>query len=162
MTTSAADRQNGGFIFPRNAPPAFHVLIKPTGAICNLDCKYCFFLSKEMLYPGSRFQMAEDILEMYLKQLLESHRAPEVAVAWQGGEPTLMGLDFFKRSVELVNKLRRPWQQVLYTIQTNGTQLDDEWCVFLKQNSFLVGLSVDGPKELHDVYRVNKAGAGSF
>jgi len=115
-----------------------------------------------MLYPGSRFQMAEDILEMYLKQLLESHRAPEVAVAWQGGEPTLMGLDFFKRSVELVNKLRRPWQQVLYTIQTNGTQLDDEWCVFLKQNSFLVGLSVDGPKELHDVYRVNKAGAGSF
>ena len=81
MTASAAAHQNGGLTFPRNAPPAFHVLIKPTGAICNLDCKYCFFLSKEMLYPGSRFQMAEDLLAIYLKQLLESHRAPDVDVA---------------------------------------------------------------------------------
>src|SRR5882757_6010324 len=162
MTVSAVDRQNGGLTFPRNAPPAFHVLIKPTGAICNLDCKYCFFLSKEMLYPGSRFQMAEDLLAIYLKQLLESHRAPEVDVAWQGGEPTLIGLEFFKRSVELVNKLKRPGQKIQYTIQTNGTLLDDKWCAFFKQNNFLVGLSVDGPKHLHDVYRVNKGGAGSF
>jgi uncharacterized protein len=162
MNISATDHQTGGLTFPRNAPPAFHVLIKPTGAICNLDCKYCFFLSKEMLYRGSRFQMADDLLETYLKQLLESHRAPEVSVAWQGGEPTLMGLDFFKRSVELVDKLKRPGQQIQYTIQTNGTQLDDEWCTFFKQNNFLVGLSVDGPKNLHDVYRVNKGGAGSF
>jgi len=151
-----------GFTLPGNAPPAFHVLIKPTGAICNLDCKYCFFLSKEMLYPGSRFQMAEELLETYLKQLLESHRAPQVDVAWQGGEPTLMGLDFFKRSVELVNKLKRPGQQIQYTIQTNGTLLNDEWCAFFKKNNFLVGLSMDGPKALHDVYRVNKGGAGSF
>lgn len=162
MTASAAELQNGGLTFPRNAPPAFHVLIKPTGAICNLDCKYCFFLSKEMLYPGSRFQMAEDLLATYLKQLLESHRAREVDVAWQGGEPTLMGLDFFKRSVDLVNKLKRPDQKIQYTIQTNGTLLDDQWCAFFKQNNFLVGLSVDGPKGLHDVYRVNKGGAGSF
>jgi uncharacterized protein len=162
MNISATDHQTAGLTFPRNAPPAFHVLIKPTGAICNLDCKYCFFLSKEMLYRGSRFQMADDLLETYLKQLLESHRAPEVSVAWQGGEPTLMGLDFFKRSVELVDKLKRPGQQIQYTIQTNGTQLDDEWCTFFKQNNFLVGLSVDGPKNLHDVYRVNKGGAGSF
>jgi uncharacterized protein len=162
MTASVQDGQTRGLIFPKNAPPAFHVLIKPTGAICNLDCKYCFFLSKEMLYPGSRFQMAEDLLEVYLKQLLECHQAPEVPVAWQGGEPTLMGLDFFKRSVELVNKSKRPGQQVQYTIQTNGTLLDDEWCTFFKQNNFLVGLSVDGPKDLHDVYRVNKGGAGSF
>ena len=146
MTASAADNQNGGLTFPRNAPPAFHVLIKPTGAICNLDCKYCFFLSKEMLYPGGRFRMAEDLLAIYLKQLLESHRAPEVDVAWQGGEPTLMGLDFFKRSVDLVNKLKRPDQKVQYTIQTNGTLLDDQWCAFFKQNNFLVGLSVDGPR----------------
>ena len=151
-----------GFTVPQNAPPAFHVLIKPTGAICNLDCKYCFFLSKEMLYPGSRFQMAEGLLEKYLKQLLESHRAPQVDVAWQGGEPTLMGLDFFKRSVEFVNKLKRPSQQIQYTIQTNGTLLNDEWCAFFKKNNFLVGLSVDGPKALHDIYRVNKGGAGSF
>ncbi len=162
MTASAADRQKTGLTFPRNAPPAFHVLIKPTGAICNLDCKYCFFLSKEMLYPGSRFQMAEDLLAIYLKQLLESHRAPEVDVAWQGGEPTLMGLDFFKRSVDLVNQLKRPGQKVQYTIQTNGTLLDDQWGAFFKENNFLVGLSVDGPKDLHDVYRVNKGGAGSF
>jgi uncharacterized protein len=162
MTISTTVPRTGGFTFPRNAPPAFHVLIKPTGAICNLDCKYCFFLSKEMLYPGSRFQMAEDLLATYLKQLLESHRGREVDVAWQGGEPTLMGLDFFKRSVDLVDKLKRPDQTIQYTIQTNGTLLDDAWCAFLKRNNFLVGLSVDGPKELHDVYRVNKGGAGSF
>jgi len=161
MTTQTTVRP-GGLTFPENAPPSFHVLIKPTGAICNLDCKYCFFLSKEMLYPGSRFQMAEDLLETYLKQLLESHRAPQVDVAWQGGEPTLMGLDFFKKSVQLVSKLRRSDQQIQYTIQTNGTLLDDEWCAFFKKNNFLVGLSVDGPKALHDVYRVNKGGAGSF
>jgi uncharacterized protein len=162
MTIPTTIRQGGNLTFPANAPPAFHVLIKPTGAICNLDCKYCFFLSKEMLYPGSRFRMAEDLLETYLKQLLESHRAPQVDVAWQGGEPTLMGLEFFKRSVEFVNKLKRPDQQIQHTIQTNGTQLDDEWCAFFKKNNFLVGLSVDGPKALHDVYRVNKGGAGSF
>jgi uncharacterized protein len=162
VTASVANPQSGGLTFPRNAPPAFHVLIKPTGAICNLDCKYCFFLSKEMLYPGSRFQMAEELLETYLKQLLESHRAPQVGVAWQGGEPTLMGLDFFKRSIELVNKLKRPSQQIQYTIQTNGTLLNDEWCAFFKKNNFLVGLSMDGPKALHDIYRVNKGGAGSF
>ena len=80
------------------APPAFHVMAKPTGAVCNLDCEYCFFLSKEMLYPGSRFRMAADMQETYLRQLLEAHaRAPEVVVAWQGGEPTMMGLDFFRR-----------------------------------------------------------------
>jgi uncharacterized protein len=162
MNSPATVHQAGRLTFPKNAPPAFHVLIKPTGAICNLDCKYCFFLSKEMLYPGSRFEMAENLLETYLKQLLESHRAPDVDVAWQGGEPTLMGLDFFHRSVALVNKLKRPEQQIQYTIQTNGTLLDDEWCAFFKQNNFLVGLSMDGPKDLHDVYRVNKGGAGSF
>lgn len=115
-----------------------------------------------MLYPGSRFRMADDLLEIYLKQLLECHRAPEVAVAWQGGEPTLMGLEFFKRSLELVNKSKHPGQQIQYAIQTNGTLLDDEWCAFFKENKFLVGLSVDGPKDLHDVYRVNKGGVGSF
>ena len=147
---------------PANAPPAYHVLAKPTGAICNLDCKYCFFLSKEMLYPGSRFRMADELLETYIKQLLESQRAPRVTVGWQGGEPTLMGLDFFKLSVEYVDKYRKHGQQIEYTIQTNGTQLDDEWAVFFEENEFLVGLSVDGPRELHDAYRVNKGGEGSF
>jgi len=147
---------------PQNAPPAFHLLVKPTGAVCNLDCKYCFFLSKEMLYPGSRFRMADELLETYIRQLLEAHQVPEVNVAWQGGEPTLMGLDFFKRSVEYAEKYRQPDQQILYTIQTNGTQLDDEWGAFFKEHNFLVGISIDGPRELHNAYRVNKGGQGSF
>jgi uncharacterized protein len=147
---------------PANAPPAFHVLAKPTGAICNLDCSYCFFLSKEMLYPGSRFHMADDLLEIYIRQLLEAHRVPEVNIAWQGGEPTLMGLPFFRRAVALAEKYRRPEQQLLHTIQTNGTKIDDEWAAFFKEHNFLVGLSVDGPRVMHDTYRVNKGGAGSF
>ncbi|MGD2047980.1 MAG: anaerobic sulfatase maturase, partial [Chloroflexota bacterium] len=147
---------------PQNAPPAYHLLVKPTGAICNLDCKYCFFLSKEMLYPGSRFRMADELLETYIKQLLESHQVPEVIIAWQGGEPTLMGLDFFKRSAELAEKYKRPGQRISHTMQTNGTKLDDDWCAFFKAHNFLIGLSVDGPKEIHDTYRVNKGGAGSF
>lgn len=145
-----------------DAPPAFHLLAKPTGPICNLDCEYCFFLSKENLYPGDRFRMADAMLETYIEQLIESHRTPQVTVAWQGGEPTMMGLDFFKRSVELVEKHRRPWQTVEYTIQTNGTLLNDRWASFFKENGFLVGLSVDGPKELHDTYRVDPRGVGSF
>jgi uncharacterized protein len=144
------------------APPAYHVLAKPTGPICNLDCEYCFFLSKEMLYPGDRFRMADELLEEYIKQLLESHRTPEVTVAWQGGEPTMMGLDFFRRSIELVDKFRRPNQQVMYTIQTNGVLIDEDWADFFKENNFLVGLSVDGPRDLHDAYRKDKRGKGSF
>ena len=146
----------------QNTPPAFHLLAKPIGPICNLDCEYCFYLSKESLYPGERFQMADEILDTYIRQLLKSHRTPEVTVAWQGGEPTLMGLDFFRRSVELVDRYRRPGQLVQYTIQTNGVLLDDQWASFFKEHNFLVGLSVDGPRELHDRYRVDKNGKGSF
>ena len=90
-----------------NTPMAFHVLAKPTGPICDLDCDYCFFLSKELLYPDDRFRMADELLSTYLRQLLEAHRTPQVTVAWQGGEPTLMGLDFFRRSVELVEQMRK-------------------------------------------------------
>jgi uncharacterized protein len=144
-------------------PRAFHLLAKPTGAVCNLDCSYCFFLSKEMLYPGSRFRMADELLEAYVKQLIEAHAGvPEVAIAWQGGEPTLMGVDFFRRSVELAEECLQPGQRAAYTIQTNGTLLDEEWAAFFKDNDFLVGISIDGPRELHDTYRVNKGGRGSF
>jgi uncharacterized protein len=146
-----------------DAPAAFHLLAKPTGAVCNLDCSYCFFLSKEMLYPGSRFRMADELLEAYIRQLLEAHaRAPVVDVAWQGGEPTLMGLDFFRRSVELVNRYLRPGQRAAYTIQTNGTRLDENWASFFKEHEFLVGISIDGPGEIHDTFRVTKGGRGSF
>ncbi|HFD39643.1 MAG TPA: radical SAM protein, partial [Anaerolineae bacterium] len=148
--------------FPKNAPPAFHLLAKPTGAVCNLDCKYCFFLSKEALYPGSSFRMSDEVLEAYIRQLLAAHRTPEVNVAWQGGEPTLMGLDFYRRSVELVERYKKPGQKVLYTMQTNGTRLDDEWAAFFREHHFLIGLSVDGPRDLHDAYRRDKGGQGTF
>lgn len=144
------------------APPAFHVMTKPRGAICNLDCEYCYFLSKEMLYPGSRFRMARELLEEYIKQYIEAQRVPEVTFAWQGGEPTLMGLEFFRQAVQLQEKYQRPGMRVLNTLQTNGTLLDDEWCAFFKEHDFLIGLSIDGPKELHDAYRVDKGGQPTF
>jgi uncharacterized protein len=147
---------------PPNVPPAYHVLAKPTGAICNLDCEYCFFLSKEMLYPGSRFRMADGLLETYIRQLIESHQTPEVTVAWQGGEPTLMGLDFFKRSIEYADKYKAPGMSISYSLQTNGTLLDDDWCHFFRENGFLVGISIDGPPELHDAYRRDKGGGPTF
>ena len=144
------------------APPRFHLLAKPSGSTCNIDCTYCFFLSKEALYPDQKHRMSEVTLDAYIRQLLESHRTPEVTVAWQGGEPTLMGVDFFRRSIELVEKYRLPGQQVQHTFQTNGIALDDEWCAFLKSHNFLVGLSVDGPRDLHDTYRVTRGGKGTF
>jgi len=152
-----------GLLTVPDAPRAFHLLAKPTGAICNLDCEYCFFLSKEALYPGSRFRMADELLETYVRQLIEAHgTVPEVTIAWQGGEPTMMGLDFFRRSVELAQRHLKPGQRATYTIQTNGTLLDDEWGEFLKEHGFLVGLSIDGPREMHDRFRVDKGGKGSF
>jgi uncharacterized protein len=160
---SRLEDRTAASLVPPGAPRAFHLLAKPTGAICNLDCTYCFFLSKEMLYPGSRFRMADDLLELYLRQLIEAHAgSPEVVVAWQGGEPTMMGLPFFRRSVELAAGMLRPGQRVTYTIQTNGTLLDDEWGEFFAANGFLVGLSIDGTREIHDTYRVDKGGKGSF
>ncbi len=143
-------------------PAAFHVLIKPAGAACNLNCKYCFYLSKKELYPESSLRMADAVLEQHVRQYLEAQRVPEATVAWQGGEPTLMGLDFFRRSVELAEKHRRAGQAVHYTLQTNGTLLDDEWGAFLGQHDFLVGISLDGPGELHDAYRVDKGGQPTF
>ncbi len=137
-------------------------MAKPTGAVCNLACTYCFFLDKELLYPGSPFRMSDEALEAYIRQLIEGHKTPRVAVAWQGGEPTLMGLDFFRRAIELQERYRRPGMTFENTMQTNGTLLDDEWCEFLAENDYLVGLSIDGPRQLHDAYRVNKSGRGTF
>jgi uncharacterized protein len=143
-------------------PPGFHLLAKPSGSTCNIDCTYCFFLSKEALYPNDKSRMSQATLETYLRQLLESHRTPNITVAWQGGEPTLMKLEFFKRSIELVEKYRQPGQVVQHTFQTNGLLIDDDWCLFFKEHNFLVGLSVDGPRELHDTYRLDRRGKGTF
>ena len=133
---------------PADAPPGFHLLAKPSGSACNIECTHGSFLSKEALYPNEKSRMSQATLEAYLRQPLESHRAPQVTVAWQGGEPTLMKLEFFERSIELVGQYRKPGQQVLHTFQTNGMRLDDDWCAFFKKNGFLVGLSVDGPREI--------------
>lgn len=147
---------------PLDTPTGFHLLAKPSGSTCNIDCTYCFFLSKEALYPNDKNRMLDATLEAYIRQLLESHRSPQVTVAWQGGEPTLMKLDFFRRSIELVEKFRRADQIVEHTFQTNGLLIDDDWCLFFKQHKFLVGLSVDGPRALHDSYRVDRRGKGTF
>ena len=147
---------------PLTAPASFHVLSKPTGPICNLDCQYCFFLSKEALYPGDRFRMTDDVLGAYIRQVIEAQAAPEVTIAWQGGEPTLMGVDFFRRALALADEYRRPGQRLQHTIQTNGTLLTDEWCELFKKHQFLVGLSVDGPPAMHDAYRVDKRGAPTY
>ena len=143
-------------------PPAFHVMLKPRGAICNLDCKYCYFLSKENLYPGSQFRMGDDLLESFIRQYIEGQQVPEITFAWQGGEPTLMGLPFFERAIELQQKYRPPGKKIFNAFQTNGVLLDDAWAAFFKANDFLIGLSIDGPRELHDFYRVDKGGRPTF
>lgn len=147
---------------PVRKPRTFHVLSKPTGAVCNLDCTYCYYLSKETLYPGSKFRMSDEVLDSYIRQLLEANEAPEVGVAFQGGEPTLMGIEFFQRAVSLARKHRKPGQTLSFSLQTNGTQIDEAWCAFFKREKFLVGLSIDGPKDVHDTYRLNKGGRGTF
>lgn len=142
--------------------PAFHVMMKPRGAICNLDCKYCYFLAKEDLYPGSGFRMSDDLLEEYVRQYIDAQQVPEVTFAWQGGEPTLMGLEFFQKAVELQKKHQKPDTRIYNSLQTNGTLLDADWCRFFHENDFLIGLSLDGPKALHDAYRVDKGGKPTF
>ena len=137
-------------------------MAKPRGAICNLDCAYCYYLAKERLYPGGHFRMTDDLLESFTRQYIEAQRVPEVTFGWQGGEPTLMGLGFFQRAVELQQKYRPPGTKVINTLQTNGTRLDDDWGRFFRQHDFLIGLSLDGPQELHDAYRLDKGGAPSF
>jgi uncharacterized protein len=145
----------------------FHVLCKPIGPLCNLACDYCFYLHKEELFPetkGAGFRMSDETLEEFTRQYLECQpdNAPEVNFAWQGGEPTLMGIDFYRRALALQAKYRRPGQRVTNALQTNGTLIDDEWAVFLKEHDFLVGISVDGPEELHDRFRRDRERHGSF
>jgi uncharacterized protein len=143
-------------------PPRIHVLAKPTGAICNLNCSYCFFLNKDRLYPGSHFRMSDAVLETYIRQLIEYHRSPQVTVSWQGGEPTLMGMDFYRRALDYQRRYKKPGMVFENTLQTNGTLLNDEWCEFLKEHNFLIGISIDGPRRLHDFYRRDKQGQPTF
>lgn len=141
----------------------FHVMTKPTGPACNLECDYCYYLETAELYPGrSEFRMSEETLETYVRQYVEAQPGPEVTFAWQGGEPTLLGLEFFRRVLELQERYAPSGIAVRNTLQTNGTLLDDEWCRFLAEHDFLVGISVDGPKRLHDRFRRTRADDPTF
>lgn len=142
--------------------PAFHVMMKPIGPICNLDCRYCFYLEKAKLFPSTEnFQMPDAVLVESIRQYITAQTVPEISFAWQGGEPTLLGVKFFRRVVELQNQFA-DGKRITNAFQTNGILLDDEWGEFLTANQFLVGLSVDGPRELHDAYRVDKQQQPSF
>ncbi|MBI4191383.1 MAG: radical SAM protein [Betaproteobacteria bacterium] len=135
----------------------FQVMVKPIGAVCNLDCGYCYYLGKKDLYPKAKlFRMADDLLESYIVQHIEACPKKAILFSWHGGEPTLLGLDYFRRIVELQRKHRPAEREILNGIQTNGTLLDEAWCRFLAAEGFYVGISMDGPKELHDRYRITK------
>ncbi len=148
---------------PQGVIRTYHAMVKPVGAICNLDCRYCYYLHKEQLLGSpSKFRIADDILEAHIRQYIEGQDRDEVVFSWQGGEPTLLGIGFFEKVIELERKYKKPLQRVENDLQTNGTLLNDDWGAFLRTNNFLVGLSIDGPKELHDLYRIAKDGKPTF
>lgn len=137
----------------------YNLLVFPNGPICNLKCDYCYYLEKKELYPGcENFQMSEELLEEYISQYVGSQAGPNINFSWQGGEPTLRGLEFFRKAVELQDKYVPPNWKRNNILQTNGTLLTDEWCKFFKENNFLIGISIDGPECLHDIYRKDRKG----
>src|SRR5271157_5809110 len=147
---------------PAKALTAFHVMAKPIGPICNLDCRYCFYLEKENLYGKKRdWGMPDPVLESYISQFITAQEAPAISFAWQGGEPTLLGVDFFRKVISIQKKCANG-KKIENAFQTNGVLLDDRWGEFLAENHFLIGISIDGPAELHDFYRVDKGGAPTF
>ncbi len=140
----------------------FNLMAKPAGAVCNLDCSYCFYLEKMNYYPkNNRYQMSDDVLEAYVREYISSQPAPEVHFAWQGGEPTLRGLDFFRHVVELQQKYASG-KLIHNALQTNGTLLNEDWGKFLRQQKFLVGISIDGPRRIHDAWRVDRRQQPTF
>ena len=148
---------------PAGGSRAYHAMVKPVGAICNIGCTYCYYLhKKDLLGSGEKFRISDEILETHIRQYIEGQDREEVVFSWQGGEPTLLGLEFFHKVIELEQKYKKPYQRVENDLQTNGMLLNDEWGAFLKKHSFLVGLSIDGPQELHDVYRIGKDGSATF
>ncbi len=137
-------------------------MVKPRGPICNLACDYCYYLPKAKLYPDSDFRMSLELLENFTRQLIEAQSGNQVTINWQGGEPTLMGLDFFKNAVDLQKSISPPNMQILNALQTNGTTINPAWCQFFKQNNFLIGLSLDGPPAVHNIYRRNNSGREKY
>jgi uncharacterized protein len=141
----------------------FHAMNKPSGAECNIDCDYCFYLHKtDLLKHDEHARMSDSHLEQHIRQYIEAQTGEQVVFSWQGGEPTLMGLPFYQKVVDLQAKYAKPGQRIENDLQTNGIALDDEWVVFLKKHHFHVGLSIDGPRELHDYYRKTRNGKATF
>lgn len=141
----------------------FHAMAKPIGSTCNINCAYCYYLHKEQLLDQQRGRRMEpSMLERYIRQYIESQNGEQIVFSWQGGEPTMLGLDFFRDIVALQEKYKPAGQRIENDLQTNATLLTDEWCRFLKQQRFLVGVSIDGPRELHDTYRVDRKGQPTF
>jgi uncharacterized protein len=141
----------------------FHAMAKPAGAACNLDCTYCYYLSKHTLAGGpGPGRMSDEILERFVRDYIASVTADEVIFSWQGGEPTLRGLEFFEKVVALQRRHARPGQRIENDLQTNGVLLDEAWAKFLKEHRFLVGLSIDGPRDVHDAMRITKGGQPTF
>jgi len=143
-------------------PFAFQAMAKPIGPACNLNCTYCYYLEKQKLYKDSgSFRMSEELLEKFIKQYIWVQQVNTIQFVWQGGEPTLLGLDYFKLVVALQKKYAEG-KKIENAFQTNGTLLDDEWCAFFKKHNFLVGISIDGPKHVHDAFRPYRNGTPSF
>ncbi|WP_213864431.1 anaerobic sulfatase maturase [Vibrio crassostreae] len=140
-----------------------HIMSKPTGSVCNLDCDYCFYLEKEKLYPerNTNWKMSDETLEVYIEQHILAQHTDHVTFAWQGGEPLMMGIEFYQKAVQLQNKYAKG-KSIENTLQTNGLLLNNEWCQFFKKNHFLIGISIDGPEHLHDKYRTSRSGKGSY
>lgn len=145
-----------------SAVAPFVVMAKPIGPLCNLRCTYCYYLQKKSLFPSTeRFRMRPEVLESYVLSYISQSSGPLIQFVWHGGEPTLAGIDFFRHALELQAKYTPEGWKSLNNLQTNGTRLDSKWCSFLAENGFTVGLSIDGPEQLHDAYRTDTSGGAS-
>lgn len=138
-----------------------YVMLKPVGSKCNLNCDYCYYLEKENLYNNRNQVMSENLLERFIKQYIDSQTMPDIMFTWHGGETLMRPISFYKKAIELQKKYANG-RNIDNSIQTNGTLLNDDWCKFFKENNFLVGISIDGPKDFHDEYRRDKMGRPSF
>ena len=142
-------------------PAAFNIMLKPAGSLCNLGCAYCYYLDKADIYGGREPRMSLEMLETVIREYIAANDVPEVTFNWHGGEPLVLGLDFYRKAMELERKYA-DGKTVFNTLQTNGTLLTPEWADFLRENRFLVGISIDGPRDIHDKYRKDRGGAGTF
>ena len=145
----------------QTSPIAFSTMLKPAGSACNLDCHYCYYLDKAVQYGGKQAVMSDEMLETYVKQYIESNDVPQVTFCWHGGEPLLLGVDFYRRAMEFQKKYA-DGKQIDNTLQTNATLINEEWCLFFAEHNFLIGVSIDGPKDIHDNFRLTKSNKPTF